>query len=110
VTDETQQQFTQKARPSLSIDWELYASYLEESDLPEDQKREFIETLWAIVIACVDMGFGIHPVQQACAQEEETSPSIQDAMVNYLHSDQYNASTNNAVEKALPSPAEREDS
>ncbi|WP_155851963.1 hypothetical protein [Ahrensia sp. 13_GOM-1096m] len=54
--------------PSLTIDWELYAAYLEESDLDEDQKHEFIETLWSIVVSFVDLGFGIDPTQQVCGQ------------------------------------------
>jgi hypothetical protein len=54
--------------PTLTIDWGLYASYLEESDLDDDQKREFIETLWSIVVSFVDLGFGIDPTQQVCGQ------------------------------------------
>lgn len=54
--------------PSLTIDWELYGEYLEDSDLSDEQKREFIESLWSIVVAIVDLGFGVHPVQQACEQ------------------------------------------
>ncbi len=37
--------------------------------IPDDQKRELIETLWSIVVAFVDFGFGIHPVQQNCGEE-----------------------------------------
>jgi len=50
--------------PALTIDWELYGKYLDESDLSEEQKREFIETLWPIVVSFVDLGFGIPPLQQ----------------------------------------------
>ncbi len=55
-------------RPNLIIDWELYGEYLEEADLTDDQKREFIETLWSIMVSFVDLGFGIHPLQHACGQ------------------------------------------
>jgi len=54
--------------PSLTIDWELCGTYLEDSDLSDAKKREFIETLWSIVVSFVDLGFGVHPVQQACEQ------------------------------------------
>lgn len=57
--------------PSLSVDWELYADSLEDSDLTDDQKKEFIETLWNLVVAFVDLGFGVHPLQQACEQKSE---------------------------------------
>jgi len=50
---------------ALTIDYDLYARYLEDSDLSDDQKREFIETLWSVIVSFVDLGFGIHPLQQA---------------------------------------------
>ena len=57
--------------PALTIDWDLYGHYLENSDLSDDQKREFIETLWSIVVGFVDLGFGIHPLQRSCGQNDE---------------------------------------
>lgn len=57
--------------PTLSIDWDLYGSMLEESDLTDEQKRELIGSLWSIVVGFVDLGFGIHPVQQVCGEDED---------------------------------------
>lgn len=51
--------------PALEIDYALYESYLEGSEWTDAQKREFIETLWSIVVQFVDFGIGLHPVQQA---------------------------------------------
>ena len=59
--------------PSLTIDWDLYGRYLENSDLSDEKKREFIETLWSIVVGFVDLGFGIHPLQRSCGQNDEMS-------------------------------------
>ncbi|WP_299970725.1 hypothetical protein [uncultured Roseobacter sp.] len=53
-------------RPTLSIDWEVYAAMLEDSDMSLDAQRELIETLWSIVVMFVDMGFELNPVQQIC--------------------------------------------
>lgn len=53
----------------LTMDWQEFAHLLEDSDLTDDQKREFIEILLNIVTAFVDLGFGTHPVQQACEQK-----------------------------------------
>lgn len=50
--------------PALSIDYSLYEKHLENTDLSDEQKREFLDTLWHIVVAFVDMGFEVHPVQQ----------------------------------------------
>ncbi len=52
-------------RLALTVDWEKYASYLEDSNLTEAQKREFLETLWSVIVGFVDLGFDIHPIQQA---------------------------------------------
>jgi hypothetical protein len=66
--------------PTLTIDWERYGKYLDESDLSDTEKREFLETLWAIVVSAVDLGFGVHPVQQAagniCEQQAEIGKFI----------------------------------
>lgn len=52
----------------LHLDWEVYAQALDASDLSEDEKREMVEIMWNIVVSFVDMGFGVHPVQQVCEQ------------------------------------------
>ena len=51
--------------PRLTVDWEQYAEYLAESDLSEEEKREFIQTLWYIVVSFVDLGFGVSTTQLA---------------------------------------------
>ena len=53
-------------KPSVQIDYARYEKYLAESDLTEDQKQAFLGALWEIVVGFVDMGFGVHPMQQAC--------------------------------------------
>ena len=50
---------------TLRLDVDYYQSFLDDSDIPEDKKRELIETLWAIMVQFVDMGIGIHPLQHA---------------------------------------------
>lgn len=58
-------------RHSLSIDWEVYAAMLEDSDMPRDQQKELIETLWSISVMFVDMGFDLNPVQQICGEPDD---------------------------------------
>lgn len=60
--------------PALTMDWEEFAHHLEDSDLSDDQKREFIETLWSIVVAFVDLGFDVRSSDNdpvACGQVTE---------------------------------------
>ncbi|MBL4767908.1 MAG: hypothetical protein JKY94_09370 [Rhodobacteraceae bacterium] len=59
------------SRPSLSIDWEVYAAMLEDSDMPLEQQKELIETLWSIVVMFVDLGFDLSPVQQICGEADD---------------------------------------
>ena len=89
------------AVPTLSIDWELYGKYLDESDLSDADKQAFIETLWSIVVSFVDLGFGVHPVQQVmanpCEQHEEIRKFITDQPTSVvdspnIHKTEFNAS------------------
>lgn len=57
------------APPTLSIDWEAYLPFFEDENIPESDKQELIEALWAIVVSFVDLGFGVHPVQQVCGKD-----------------------------------------
>ena len=57
------------APPRLSIDWDAYLPFLENEDISEEQKHELIEALWTIMVSFVDLGFGIHPIQQVCGQD-----------------------------------------
>lgn len=60
----------------ITVDYERYAHFLEDSDLTEEQKREFLQTLWNIIVNFVDLGFGVHPLQQAekpCGKLKENS-------------------------------------
>jgi hypothetical protein len=60
----------------FSIDWDHYAEYLDDSDLTEHEKREFIATLWQIALGFVDLGFRMHPLQQ-CETQNETETCAQ---------------------------------
>ena len=64
-----------QARPVVTIDYERYEHFLEDSDWSEDQKRQFIEALWSIIVSFVDLGFGVHPAQQACGQPDGDAPN-----------------------------------
>jgi len=62
--------------PVITVDYERYAHFLENADLTEDQKREFLQTLWNIIVEFVSIGFGVHPVQQAqnaCGKDQINS-------------------------------------
>ena len=55
---------------TLRLDADYYQSLLDDAEIPEDKKREMIETLWQIVVSFVSLGFDVHPLQQAAADTE----------------------------------------
>ncbi|NWH08518.1 MAG: hypothetical protein HXY22_07760 [Alphaproteobacteria bacterium] len=62
--------FASSARPTLSVDVALYQSYLDDTDLSEAQKDEFLRALWAVVVSFVELGFEVHPLQQVGGKGE----------------------------------------
>ena len=68
--------------PSLQVDWEVYAQMLEASDWSDARKREFIETMWSLVMTFVDLGYGIHPIQQACGESNSLDEIIKADMLS----------------------------
>ena len=55
-------------KPSVEIDVAKYQAYLDDPSLSEDQKEEIINALWSIMVAFVDLGFGVHPAQEVCGK------------------------------------------
>jgi hypothetical protein len=85
----------------LSIDWELYGRYLEDSDLSEDDKRACIEALWSIMVSFVDMGFRLAPLPEICGQLLPLEGL--DAMDVISCKDSFNRSEKTADGHTLPS-------
>jgi hypothetical protein len=49
------------AYSALQFDPEEYLAFVEAGDLTDAQAREFLEALWNIMVAFVDLGFGLTP-------------------------------------------------
>ena len=94
-------------RPALTIDRELYEKYLEDSDLSDAEKREFIETLWSIMVAFVDLGFGLHPLQQACEQQRDFGEFVANTAPDMLGSTDHNQQETADGTATSPEPSER---
>ena len=60
---------------SPGFDLDTYRHHLDDcEDLTEEQANELLRTLWDIMCAFVDLGFGLHPVQEvtkSCGQAGE---------------------------------------
>lgn len=66
---------------AIQFDAQEFVHFLAESDLTEAEKLEYVQTIWAIVLQFVDMGFGLHPIQQASGQLAEDGALRGDADV-----------------------------
>jgi len=58
--------------PALSLDWEEFAHFLDDTGWTEGQKAEYVTLVWNIVGEFVALGWGVHPLQQA----EETCGKV----------------------------------
>lgn len=75
------------AAPTLIVNWEAYADFLDGSDLSEAEKREFIETMWSLVVGFVDLGFDVKSPAATCGKEQEHLPGDGETMVESIVSD-----------------------
>lgn len=63
--------FDASARPIVTVDVEKYQTWMDDPDLSEEQKAEFLQALWSIVVTFVELGFGVHPLQEVCGKDFE---------------------------------------
>ena len=66
----------------LVFDVTRYLSYVEDADVSEAQAKELLESLWAIVVGFVDLGFGVSPIQQAMDKSHVVEGSASPVVVS----------------------------
>ncbi|WP_394693122.1 hypothetical protein [Hyphobacterium sp.] len=71
--------------PSLVV--EDYAEDAAALNIPDDKAREFLETLWNIMLMCADVEMGFDPVSLICGQNEKPSLSGPFAASGMVESD-----------------------
>ncbi len=79
--------------PALSVDWEEFAHFLDDTGWTGPQKAEYVTLVWNIVCEFVALGWGVHPLQQAektCGELSDSGAdpaSVASEMVDCSHSD-----------------------
>lgn len=68
--------FNRPARPIVGVDLEKYKAFFDDPTLTEAQKEEFLQALWSIVVTFVELGFGVHPLQEVCGVEDDLSSDM----------------------------------
>ncbi|MDR6871131.1 hypothetical protein J2Y55_002139 [Bosea sp. BE125] len=61
---------------ALSFDVEAYLPYVQEFDVSDAQSRELLGALWSIMVAFVDLGLPLAPVQEAREVVYDRSKSL----------------------------------
>ncbi len=59
--------------PRVGVDYERYQRYLDNSDLSDEEKQQVIQALWDVIVNFVDLGVGVHPLQQTGANKTHIS-------------------------------------
>lgn len=72
VSDALNKSVETKSGRRFEVDVERYQAYLDDPALSADERTEIIKALWTIVSAFVELGFEVHPTQQACGKVEKT--------------------------------------
>ena len=62
---------------ALKLDVAKYQAYLDSADLTEAEKRQFLETMWNLMVGFIDLGFSIEP-EETCGQISEAASNLSD--------------------------------
>ncbi|MEL6824778.1 MAG: hypothetical protein AAFN91_00915 [Pseudomonadota bacterium] len=70
----------------IEFDYEHYAKILDSDDLSEQEKLELLQALWSIMREFAMLGFGVHPIQQACGKQPLQSSTSTQSNSHLLYS------------------------
>lgn len=65
-------EFSRVANKTLTIDVAKYQEYLDGADMTQEQKEDYLRAVWTVVMAFVELGFGVHPLQEVWGQDGES--------------------------------------
>ena len=71
----------------IEFDYDKYAEFLKDADLSDAEKLEVCKAVWNIMSEFVMLGFGVHPIQQACGKDDFSSSSSPTPSPNLLSSE-----------------------
>lgn len=85
--------FNNPARRIVTVDLERYKYLLDDPAMSDAQKEEFLQALWSIVVAFVELGFGVHPLQEV--YEPGDGPSFDELKEAFDKAEQAESSEEN---------------
>lgn len=61
--------FDASAKRILTVDVERYQQYLDDTGMSDAETAEFLQALWQIIVSFVELGYGVHPLQEVCGKD-----------------------------------------
>lgn len=58
---------------AITLDIELYQSFLDNSDLNEDEREAYLEAIWQVIVGFIDFGLVVKPAQKSCGKSSAAS-------------------------------------
>jgi len=58
-------------RRILEVDVDRFQSALDEADMSDEEKAEYLQIIWSVVLEFVDLGYGIHPINSVIRDDPE---------------------------------------
>lgn len=83
------------ANPVVLVDVEKYAAYLDETDMSDAEKEKFLQALWEIIVGFVELGFGVHPLQEVCGKDADNTFEGAQESFDALYSEEPSKDKNN---------------
>ena len=78
--------FDATAKRMIKVDVELYQSYLDGTNLTAGQKEQFLQDMWLVMMSFVELGFEVHPVQEVCGKDAESTTQCANSAYDGLQS------------------------
>ena len=78
---------TPEGKPVVEVDIAYYARLLDDPELGEADRSAMLEALWDMMVVFVELGFGVHPVQEVCGQFAQAASESALAGKDLLQSD-----------------------
>lgn len=79
--------FDATAKRIIKVDVERYQSYLDGTNLTAGQKEQFLQDMWLVMMSFVELGFEVHPVQEVCGKDAESTTRCANSAFDGLQSD-----------------------
>lgn len=83
----------------VEFDPQDFVHHLEGLELSDEQADELIRALAEIMLAFVDLGFGIAPSQKSCGQQELAKRFLAGGLTKMVHSSDVSEPTQKRAEK-----------